>query len=103
MCSRRRKAFNTWQIALQAIVRQITASVTFLPLLEEPCTFDMLVYTDDDVQVDRYTGLEHHGFFTLGYEKGRSSFFVCLSICITRRTGPESLGGVRSQIHHELR
>lgn len=36
----------------QAIIRQITASVTFLPLLEEPCTFDMLVYTDKDVQVN---------------------------------------------------
>ncbi|KAL3928825.1 MAG: hypothetical protein SGPRY_002225 [Prymnesium sp.] len=50
---RRRKAINAWHIALQAIVRQITASVTFLPLLEEPCTFDMLVYTDDDVQVPK--------------------------------------------------
>ena len=37
---------------IQAIIRQITASVTFLPLLQEPCTFDLLVYTDkyvDDV------------------------------------------------------
>merc|ERR1712048_501883 len=31
---------------IQAIIRQITASVTFLPLLDEPCSFDMLVYTD---------------------------------------------------------
>lgn len=34
---------------IQAIVRQITASVTFLPLLQEPCTFDLLVYTDKEV------------------------------------------------------
>ena len=34
---------------IQAIIRQITASVTFLPLLQEPCTFDLLVYTDEDV------------------------------------------------------
>merc|ERR1712194_981853 len=34
---------------IQAIIRQITASVTFLPLLDEPCTFDLLVYNDDDV------------------------------------------------------
>ena len=33
---------------IQAIIRQITASVTFLPLLEEPCTFDLLVYAYDD-------------------------------------------------------
>ena len=31
--------------------RQITASVTFLPLLDEPCTFDLLVYTDADSAV----------------------------------------------------
>uniref|UniRef100_A0A7S3NK88 HORMA domain-containing protein n=1 Tax=Aureoumbra lagunensis TaxID=44058 RepID=A0A7S3NK88_9STRA len=30
---------------IQAIIRQITASVTFLPLLDEPCAFDLLVYT----------------------------------------------------------
>jgi mitotic spindle assembly checkpoint protein MAD2 len=36
---------------IQAIIRQITASVTFLPLLQEPCTFDLLIYTDSDVQV----------------------------------------------------
>jgi mitotic spindle assembly checkpoint protein MAD2 len=34
---------------IQAIIRQITASVTFLPLLQEPCTFDLLVYTDNEV------------------------------------------------------
>mmetsp|Transcript_8410 Transcript_8410/g.17114 ORF Transcript_8410/g.17114 Transcript_8410/m.17114 type:complete len:225 (-) Transcript_8410:13-687(-) len=33
---------------IQAIIRQITASVTFLPLLDEPCKFDMLVYTHKD-------------------------------------------------------
>ncbi|GKY95506.1 hypothetical protein MPSEU_000512300 [Mayamaea pseudoterrestris] len=36
---------------IQAIIRQITASVTFLPLLQEPCTFDLLIYTDRDAQV----------------------------------------------------
>jgi mitotic spindle assembly checkpoint protein MAD2 len=36
---------------IQAIIRQITASVTFLPLLQEPCTFDLLVYTDKDIAV----------------------------------------------------
>ena len=37
-------------LVLQSIIRQITASVSFLPLLDEPCTFDMLVYTDNDIQ-----------------------------------------------------
>ena len=40
---------------IQAIIRQITASVTFLPLLDEPCTFDLLVYTDNDVDVPQVT------------------------------------------------
>ncbi|GAB5589929.1 Mitotic spindle checkpoint component mad2 [Umbelopsis nana] len=36
---------------IQAIMRQITASVTFLPILEDKCTFNILVYADEDVQV----------------------------------------------------
>ena len=36
---------------IQAIIRQITASVTFLPLLNEPCSFDLLVYADKDAPV----------------------------------------------------
>ena len=32
-------------------VLQITASVTFLPLLHDTCTFDLLVYTDTDSAV----------------------------------------------------
>ena len=36
---------------IQAIIRQITASVTFLPLLQEPCSFDLLVYADTDAEV----------------------------------------------------
>jgi mitotic spindle assembly checkpoint protein MAD2 len=31
---------------IQAIIRQITASVTFLPLLDEKCAIDLLAYTD---------------------------------------------------------
>ncbi|RUP42825.1 hypothetical protein BC936DRAFT_138029 [Jimgerdemannia flammicorona] len=36
---------------IQAIIRQITASVTFLPMLEEKCTFNILVYADKDAEV----------------------------------------------------
>jgi len=38
---------------IQAIIRQITASVTFLPLLSEPCSFDLLVYTKRDAHVPK--------------------------------------------------
>lgn len=36
---------------IQAILRQITASVSFLPLIESQCTFEMLMYTDKDAEV----------------------------------------------------
>lgn len=36
---------------IQAIIRQITASVTFLPMLEGRCTFNVLVYADSDANV----------------------------------------------------
>ena len=36
---------------IQAIMRQITASVTFLPLITEPCSFDLLIYADKDATV----------------------------------------------------
>jgi mitotic spindle assembly checkpoint protein MAD2 len=32
-------------------MRQITASVTFLPLLEDDCTFNVVVYADADAPV----------------------------------------------------
>jgi len=38
---------------IQAIIRQVTASVTFLPLLNEPCSFDLLVYTNKDAVVPK--------------------------------------------------
>lgn len=34
-----------------ALIRQITSSVAFLPMLDELCKFDVLVYTDDNVVV----------------------------------------------------
>ncbi|KAL3877217.1 hypothetical protein ACJMK2_034954 [Sinanodonta woodiana] len=39
-----------------SVIRQITASVTFLPLLESACEFDLLVYTDKDLQVPEAWG-----------------------------------------------
>jgi len=38
---------------IRAIIRQVTASVTFLPLLAEPCTFDLLVYTDSSIDTPK--------------------------------------------------
>ncbi|XP_076460177.1 mitotic spindle assembly checkpoint protein MAD2A-like [Babylonia areolata] len=36
---------------IKSIIRQITATVTFLPLLESVCSFDVLIYTDKDTEV----------------------------------------------------
>ena len=36
---------------IQSIFRQITASVTFLPMLDGNCTFNVLVYADADSEV----------------------------------------------------
>jgi mitotic spindle assembly checkpoint protein MAD2 len=41
------------QSEIAGIIRQITASVSFLPLLSEACSFDLLVYTDTDAEVPR--------------------------------------------------
>lgn len=39
------------QQEIQAILRQITASVSFLPILEDECTFNVLVYAEQDAPV----------------------------------------------------
>eukprot|EP00444_Apocalathium_aciculiferum_P025597 CAMPEP_0183443330 /NCGR_PEP_ID=MMETSP0370-20130417/91390_1 /TAXON_ID=268820 /ORGANISM="Peridinium aciculiferum, Strain PAER-2" /LENGTH=269 /DNA_ID=CAMNT_0025633287 /DNA_START=77 /DNA_END=884 /DNA_ORIENTATION=- len=44
------------QKQIQAIIRQISASVTWLPLLDEPCSFDLLVYTDKAADVPEAWG-----------------------------------------------
>ncbi|KAA0154128.1 hypothetical protein FNF29_02748 [Cafeteria roenbergensis] len=47
------KPLKEIQQEIAGIIRQITASVSFLPLLSEPCAFDLLVYTDPDAVVPR--------------------------------------------------
>ena len=39
------------QQEIQSLFRQITASVTFLPVLDGNCTFNVLVYADADSEV----------------------------------------------------
>ena len=47
----RAKSHKELQGELAAIFRQLTASVSFLPLLDEAATFELLVYTGVDVGV----------------------------------------------------
>lgn len=47
----RHKGHKEIAAEIAAVIRQITASVTFLPLLDEPCTFDVLAHTDAAVAV----------------------------------------------------
>jgi mitotic spindle assembly checkpoint protein MAD2 len=48
---KKKKSEDDVKKEIQGVIRQITASVTFLPLLESPCAFDILVYTDKDQAV----------------------------------------------------
>jgi mitotic spindle assembly checkpoint protein MAD2 len=45
------KTENEIHNEIAALMRQITSSVSFLPLLEDACTFDLLLYTNQDVVV----------------------------------------------------
>ncbi|KAJ1206356.1 hypothetical protein NDU88_001762 [Pleurodeles waltl] len=47
----REKTQKAIQEEIRSVIRQITATVTFLPLLETACAFDLLIYTDKDLDV----------------------------------------------------
>ncbi|ELU06537.1 hypothetical protein CAPTEDRAFT_166738 [Capitella teleta] len=47
----RERSLQEIESQIKAIIRQITASVTFLPLLETSCVFDLLVYTDTGLEI----------------------------------------------------
>ncbi|OWF37514.1 mitotic spindle assembly checkpoint protein MAD2A-like [Mizuhopecten yessoensis] len=57
-----------------SVIRQITASVTFLPLLESACAFDLLVYTDKDVEVPSSWGEDGPHFIANSEEVRLRSF-----------------------------
>ncbi|XP_071829036.1 mitotic spindle assembly checkpoint protein MAD2A-like [Apostichopus japonicus] len=44
------KSKSEIQKGIVSVIKQITATVTFLPLLEVPCTFNLLIYTDKDLE-----------------------------------------------------
>ena len=45
------KSDDDVQKEIQALFRQVTASVTMLPMLDGNCTFNVLVYADADSEV----------------------------------------------------
>ncbi|ORX59277.1 DNA-binding protein [Piromyces finnis] len=47
------KCENQIQIEIQAILRQLSASISFLPVLEVPCTFNVLAYTDINADIPK--------------------------------------------------
>ncbi|XP_046366621.1 mitotic spindle assembly checkpoint protein MAD2A-like [Haliotis rufescens] len=59
---------------IRSVIRQITASVTFLPLLETACAFDILVYTDKDMDVPEAWG-ESGPHFVVNSEEVRLRSF----------------------------
>jgi mitotic spindle assembly checkpoint protein MAD2 len=45
------KSDETVRAEVQALMRQLTASVSFMPVIEEECAFDLLVYASADCSV----------------------------------------------------
>uniref|UniRef100_A0A8C0KDN5 HORMA domain-containing protein n=1 Tax=Canis lupus dingo TaxID=286419 RepID=A0A8C0KDN5_CANLU len=48
---RKKESQKAIQDEILSVIQQITATVTFLPLLEVSCSFDLLIYTDKDLVV----------------------------------------------------
>eukprot|EP00795_Rhopilema_esculentum_P013291 gene13291-4128_t len=45
------KPLKDIQKEIREIIRQIVATVTFLPMISDRCSFDVLVYTDKDEEI----------------------------------------------------
>ncbi|RHY33205.1 hypothetical protein DYB32_003124 [Aphanomyces invadans] len=82
---------------IQAIMRQITASVSFLPLHNDPCTFDLLVYTDKDVHVPQ-TWEESDPRLVENSVEVRLRSFTTKVFSPTRTTSFD-MGLIRGQVH----
>lgn len=74
---------------IQAIIRQITASVTFLPLLNEPCSFDLLIYTNTTAVVPKKWADSDPCYIMNSQEVKLRSFttsvslgFLCCFVCL---------------------
>ncbi|CAO3606853.1 unnamed protein product [Mucor hiemalis] len=64
---------------IRAILRQITASVSYLPMIEgEDCTFNVLVYADKDVDVPNAWGDSGPSLIKGGGEHVRLNSFSTL-------------------------
>lgn len=68
---------------IQAIIRQITASVTFLPLLNEPCSFDLLVYTNKDAVVPKKWEDSDPRYIMNSQEVKLRSFTTSVCVCLS--------------------
>lgn len=73
----REKSDKDIMTEIQAIMRQIAASVTFLPNIEEACTFDLLAYTSIDSEV-HHSALNAEFIHSLKFS--RSNTFECVYI-----------------------
>jgi len=59
---------------IRDVIRQITASVTFLPLLDCLCSFDILIYTHRDTTVPQEWGKSDHCYIANSEELKLRSF-----------------------------
>ncbi|KAF9987579.1 Mitotic spindle checkpoint component mad2 [Modicella reniformis] len=70
----REKTEKEIQTEIQAILRQITASVTFLPMLDEKCTWTILCQTEKDAEVPA-SWVDAHPHFVHNAEQVRLRSF----------------------------
>jgi len=60
---------------IKDVIRQITASVTFLPLLDTLCSFDILIYTHKNIEVDEGNWGDSDPCFILNSEEVKLKSF----------------------------
>merc|ERR1711933_608803 len=51
--NKKNKSIKDIQNEIRGIIRQITSSITFLPLLEVPCSFNILIHTDRKCKIPK--------------------------------------------------
>ncbi|XP_014276419.1 mitotic spindle assembly checkpoint protein MAD2A [Halyomorpha halys] len=66
------------QNEIQNVLRQICSTVSFLPLLEGPCSFDLLIYTLPDIDVPEMWGETGPCFIANSQELQLRSFSTSL-------------------------
>eukprot|EP00461_Guttulinopsis_vulgaris_P002324 UN02325 len=77
------------QQEIAGVMRQITSSSSFLPLIDVPCTFDTLIYTTYDSNIPQDWELSDPKFITKSHEvrfRSFDTFFHKVDTSVTYRS-----------------